>query len=100
MPKNVLVTGGAGFIGSHIVEELAKRGYNVVAYDNCFLGKPENVKPIIDKLIVSENPNGIKLPTRQSNFQPKTPVELISLGRVAPPKIILVQEEVELKGKE
>jgi len=49
MPKNVLVTGGAGFIGSHIVEELAKRGYNVVAYDNCFLGKPENVKPIIDR---------------------------------------------------
>ena len=32
--ENVLVTGGAGFIGSHIVDELIKRGYNVIVYDN------------------------------------------------------------------
>ena len=43
-----IVTGGAGFIGSHIVEELAKRGDEVVIVDNLFSGKVENVKPFID----------------------------------------------------
>jgi len=31
--KNVLVTGGAGFVGSHLVEELIRKGANVIAVD-------------------------------------------------------------------
>ena len=38
MPKKVLVTGGAGFIGSNIVEGLLEAGFEVVAVDNLFLG--------------------------------------------------------------
>lgn len=38
-----LVTGGAGFIGSHIVEELLKKGESVVVLDNFFSGKQSNI---------------------------------------------------------
>jgi len=40
----VLVTGGAGFIGSNIVEELLKRGYEARVLDNFSTGKRENLK--------------------------------------------------------
>lgn len=39
-----LITGGAGFIGSNIVEELLKRGYDVRVLDNFATGKRENLK--------------------------------------------------------
>ncbi len=41
----VLVTGGAGFIGSHVVEKLALEGHEVVALDDLSSGKRENVHP-------------------------------------------------------
>ena len=37
--KKVLVTGGAGFIGSHIVEELLKENAKVIVLDNLSTGK-------------------------------------------------------------
>ncbi|HEX9580561.1 MAG TPA: NAD-dependent epimerase/dehydratase family protein [Gemmatimonadales bacterium] len=42
MPK-VLVTGGAGFIGSHVAEAYLRDGYDVVALDNLSSGRRENV---------------------------------------------------------
>ena len=39
-----LVTGGAGFIGSHIAEELCARGHSVVVLDDLSTGTPENLK--------------------------------------------------------
>ena len=44
-----IVTGGAGFIGSHIVEELARQQHEVVILDNFFSGKMENIQPFLEK---------------------------------------------------
>ena len=41
--RRVLVTGGAGFIGSHLVDRLIARGASVVVVDNFFLGKRSNL---------------------------------------------------------
>lgn len=41
--ETALVTGGAGFIGSHVVDVLIGRGYRTIVVDNLFSGKKENV---------------------------------------------------------
>jgi UDP-N-acetylglucosamine 4-epimerase len=46
--KKVLVTGGAGFIGSNLTEELLKRGNHVTVLDNFATGKIENLLPLIE----------------------------------------------------
>ncbi len=43
MSMNVLVTGGAGFIGSHVVDRLVQEGYQVSVIDNLCTGKRKNV---------------------------------------------------------
>ena len=43
MKKKILVTGGAGFIGSHLCDNLIKRGHQVLCLDNLFTGKLENI---------------------------------------------------------
>jgi nucleoside-diphosphate-sugar epimerase len=45
-----LVTGGAGFIGSHIVEALVKKREEVVVFDNFCMGKIENIAPFLKKI--------------------------------------------------
>lgn len=47
---NVLVTGGAGFIGSNLSEELVRRGYDVIILDDLSTGKEENIKGFRDRV--------------------------------------------------
>ena len=44
----ILVTGGAGFIGSHLCERLIKEGHDVICLDNFFTGRRENIIPLLD----------------------------------------------------
>ena len=68
--KNVVVTGGAGFIGSHLSEELARREYQVIILDNLSTGRMEN----IELLLKGENTEFVQgsitdLPLLQKLFQ-------------------------------
>ena len=47
MKKRVLVTGGAGFIGSFLCEELLKKGHYVICCDNFYTGNKDNLKDIL-----------------------------------------------------
>ena len=48
--KTVVVTGGAGFIGSHLVDGLLARGYTVRVIDNLATGRRENIAHVLDKI--------------------------------------------------
>jgi len=44
----ILVTGGAGFLGSHLIERLLARGDEVVCADNLFTGSKRNIEQLLD----------------------------------------------------
>jgi UDP-glucuronate decarboxylase len=46
----ILVTGGAGFIGSHLCEQLINEGHDVICLDNFFTGRRENIFHLLDNL--------------------------------------------------
>lgn len=46
--KRVLVTGGAGFLGSHLCERLLAQGCEVLCLDNFFTGSKQNIVPFLD----------------------------------------------------
>ena len=47
-PKmNIVVTGGAGFIGSHLCEALLEKGHRVICVDNLFTGRKENIAHLL-----------------------------------------------------
>ncbi len=48
MKKRILVTGGAGFLGSHLCKRLLDEGNEVICADNFFTGDKSNVEPLLD----------------------------------------------------
>ncbi|MEU1523771.1 UDP-glucuronic acid decarboxylase family protein [Nocardia rhamnosiphila] len=48
-PRRVLVTGGAGFVGSHLCEQLLDAGASVVALDNFATSTPDNIAGLVDR---------------------------------------------------
>ena len=45
--KRILVTGGAGFVGSHLCKRLLKEGNEVICLDNYFTGSKENIMDLL-----------------------------------------------------
>jgi len=46
--KRILVTGGAGFLGSHLCERLLRDGHDVLCVDNYFTGRKDNIVSLMD----------------------------------------------------
>ncbi|HEY2386618.1 MAG TPA: UDP-glucuronic acid decarboxylase family protein [Candidatus Binatia bacterium] len=58
----ILVTGGAGFIGSHLCERLLAEGNDVICIDNFLTGSPDNIAPLL------ENPRFLFIQQDVTNF--------------------------------
>jgi len=48
--KRILVTGGAGFLGSHLIDRLLARGDEVICVDNLFTGTKQNIEHVLDHM--------------------------------------------------
>lgn len=48
MRKKILITGGAGFLGSHLADKLLKDGHEVICLDNYFTGNKDNIIHLLD----------------------------------------------------
>ena len=46
--KRILVTGGAGFLGSHLIDRLIAKGHEVICVDNFFTGTKKNIEHLLD----------------------------------------------------
>jgi nucleoside-diphosphate-sugar epimerase len=77
MEKSILITGGAGFIGSHLAEKFHAEGFQVIIVDNLFRGKLENIQHLIDAGVLFFNidlvnpEDKVKLIDLLTKYQPK-----------------------------
>lgn len=49
MNRRILVTGGAGFLGSHICQRLVDEGHDIICLDNFFTSQKSNITPLLDR---------------------------------------------------
>jgi nucleoside-diphosphate-sugar epimerase len=70
--KRVLVTGGAGFLGSHLCERLLADGNDVLCVDNFFTGTKDNIAHLLDNTHFEPAPQGAgKFNTRWPAAEPR-----------------------------
>ena len=67
--KTILITGGAGFIGSHLAEKFHTAGFKVIILDNLFRGKLENISHLIDSGVMFKKLDLIKPEDQEQIYQ-------------------------------
>jgi nucleoside-diphosphate-sugar epimerase len=67
--KTILITGGAGFIGSHLAEKFLAEGFKVIILDNLFRGKLENIAHLLDEVVLFKKLDLIKPEDQEEIFQ-------------------------------
>lgn len=85
--KRYVVTGGAGFIGSHLCQTLLQEGHSVVCVDNFVTGDPSNVDHLFDEsrfdLVVRDVSASLQVPGRVDGIfhlaSPASPVDYLEL---------------------
>jgi UDP-glucuronate decarboxylase len=60
--KRILITGGAGFIGSHLCERLLADGHEVLCVDNLFTGRRHNIAPLLSNTAFEFNRHDVTIP--------------------------------------
>jgi len=106
----ILVTGGCGFVGSHLVDELIKQGHRVVVVDNLSTGKKENLNhkarfyqidiqdPEISQIFQKEKPEVVfhfaaQIDVRKSVEDPMSDAKINILG-----SLNLIQDFIQVSG--
>jgi len=106
--KRILVTGGAGFIGSHICRRLLDEGCQVIAYDNLLTGSMTNIAPLLGHprfefqhydvtnfLYVDGNLDAIlhfASPASPADFE-RLPIEILKVGSLGTHKVLGLAKE-------
>ena len=49
LSKRIMITGGCGFLGSHLCDRLLAQGHEVLCIDNCFTGTKRNIRRLLDQ---------------------------------------------------
>lgn len=82
----LLITGGAGFIGSHLCDALVKKGHEISVIDNLFRGKYENIEHLMNNknsfhnIDMSDKRNIYRLVEVMNNFEPEIIVHYAAIN--------------------
>ena len=82
--KKVLITGGAGFIGSHTVEKFLLQGYHVTVLDNFTTGRHQNISMFSEKVELIECDLGINGDWKESFKNADIVIHLAALADIVP----------------
>tara|TARA_R110000823_G_scaffold252973_1_gene375524 strand:+ start:7742 stop:8602 length:861 start_codon:yes stop_codon:yes gene_type:complete len=82
---NILVTGGAGFVGTNLIKQLLKEGHKVISIDNYSTGKKENHIKGINYYLDENICNILEDPPRQlMGFKPDIVFHMAAIARIQP----------------